>query len=57
MYDNVKGGATLEAPASSYAFEIGASGDPSVVPITNPVTVTLTVGNNRGSATVTANII
>jgi len=39
----------------NYAFAIGAAGVPNL-PAANPVMVTLTIGNNSGTATVTANI-
>jgi hypothetical protein len=40
----------------SYAFRIDGVGAPNL-PTSNPVMVTLTIGNNSGSATVTATII
>ena len=39
----------------NYAFAMGAAGVPNL-PAANPVMVTLTIGNNSGTATVTANI-
>ena len=60
VYYGAIGGVPLEAAVvpfggGRYAFEIGAVGVPNL-PVGNPVTVTLTIGNNSGSVTVNASI-
>jgi len=60
VYYGALGGVPLEAAVvpfggGRYAFEIGAVGVPNL-PISNPMTVSLTIGNNSGSVTVNASI-